>query len=136
MFLLQIQLYWVPYDVLYVLNLFHYLFLQFRILLLILSIVFLLTWAWVCLIVELCSYYASSHVISFILHTISLMNQPWYHSNACISFMHYSDPTVGERARWAHRVRRTRARCWVCGWARRNSSQAAKHDSLHLFNFE
>ena len=47
-----------------------------------------------CLIVELCSYCASSHVISFILHTISLMNQSWHHSNACITFMHSSDRTV------------------------------------------
>jgi len=38
-----------------------------------------------------------------------------------------------ERARWAHRSCRARARCWVRGWTRGKPRQAAKHDPLHPF---
>ena len=134
MFLLQIQVSWVPFNVLCLFNLIYNLCLLFRFCLLILALAFLFDYV-IVLICPRCVYVcASSHVVSFILHTISFMNQPWHHSNACISFMHFSDRAIGERVRWAHRCRRNRARGWVRGWTRRNPRQAAKHDPLHLFN--
>ena len=83
----------------------------------------------------------SSHVlllciiayVPFILHVMSLLHNLWHHSNAYISFMHYSDRNAGERDRWARQVRWTRVRCRVPCWARRKPRQEAKHDPLYLF---
>ena len=83
----------------------------------------------------------SSHVlrlciitcVPFIIHVISFMNQLWHHSNAYISFMHYSDRAVGERTHRARRSRWNRARCGVCCWPGRKPKQATKHDPLYLF---
>ena len=135
MFLLQIQVSWVPFNVLCLLNLIYNLCFLFRFCLLILALAFLFDYV-IVLICPRCVYVcASSHVVSFILHTISFMNQPWHHSNACILFMHFSDRTVGEQTRWAHRSCRTQARCRVCGWTQGKPRQAAKHDPLHLFSY-
>ena len=57
-------------------------------------------------------------VVPFNLHVISLLHSSWHPSNACISFMHYSDQTIRGRTRGAHRVRWAWIRSPVRGRAR------------------
>ena len=70
---------------------------------------------------NLCCITACGIQFSFILSHA----QSWHHSNACISFMHYSDRAIGERTHRAGRSCWTQAQCGVCCWPRGKPRQAA-----------
>ena len=133
MFLLQIQVSWVPFNVLCLLNLIYNLCLLFRFCLLILALAFLFDYV-IVLVCHRCVYVcASSHVVPFNSHSYHIMhNHGIILMNASHSSIIVTKPSEDEPTEPVEVVEPKPGVEFVLE-PERKPRKAAKHDPLHLF---